>query len=91
MEMYSKFSQYYIEMFDELKGLRSDVQEYYESGEELPQELKKEYSRIFLIVDLLEREGAEKYNKEPQQMYKDGWDNWFKEDRELREKRYGKK
>jgi hypothetical protein len=91
MELYSKFTQYYIEMFDELKGLRADVLEYHESGEEVPLELKKEYSRINFIVDMLEKQGKEKYNQEPRQMYKDGWDYWFKEDRELREKRYGKK
>jgi hypothetical protein len=33
----------------------------------------------------------EKYNKTPNELYKEGWDYWTKEDLILREKRYGKK
>jgi hypothetical protein len=91
MNIYSKFAQYYIEMLDEFRGLLADVHEYNESHEEIPQELKNEYGRHMLIVELLEREGKEKFNKSREELYRDGWDFWFKEDAELREKRYGKK
>lgn len=91
MDVYSKFSQYYIEMLDEFRGLAADVREYNESHEEIPQELKREYGRHMLIVELLEREGKEKFNKSREELYRDGWEFWFEEDAQLRKKRYGKK
>lgn len=91
MNIYSKFSQYYIEMLDRYRGLLDDVQEYNESGEELPLMLKSEYSRHKFIVEMLEDEGMKKYGKNQKELYRDGWDFWFQEDKMLREERYGKR
>jgi hypothetical protein len=90
-EMYSRFAQYYIEMVDELKGLVNEIEELAEDGQIIPKELENEHFRIETIVVILSQACKENYNKTPKQVYQDGWDFWFKEDAELREKRYGKK
>jgi hypothetical protein len=91
LEMYSRFTQYYIEMVDELRGLASEVEELTEDGQTVPQELANEFFRIETCVNILTQKGKEEYNKTPKELYKEGWDFWIKEDTELREKRYGKK
>jgi hypothetical protein len=88
---YSQFSQYFIEMMDEFKGIESEVEELLSSGDDVPQPLASELFRHQVIVDILTQAGKELYNKTPKELYKDGWAFWFKEDAELREKRYGKK
>ena len=90
-ELYSRFAQYYIEMADELRGLSGEITELTDDGQEIPQALANEYFRIETIVNILAQAGEEKYNKSPKQLYQDGWNFWFKEDEELREKRYGRK
>jgi hypothetical protein len=88
---YSRFAQYYIEIADELRGLASEMEELTDDGQTVPKELANEYFRHETILDILTQAGKEKYNKSPKELYQDGWNFWFKEDAELREKRYGKK
>lgn len=90
-EQYSRFAQYYIEMVDNLKGLESECEELLDSGQEVPRELANELFRIETCVNILTQAGEELYNKNPKQLYQDGWNFWFKEDAELREERYGRK
>jgi hypothetical protein len=91
IQLYSRFAQYYIEMVDELRGLAGEIQELTEDGQIIPKELENEHFRIETCVMILAQACTENYNKTPQQVYKDGWEFWMKEDKELREKRYGQK
>lgn len=90
-EMYSRITQYYIEQVDNLRGLESEAEELLDDGEQVPESITREIHRHKMIVGLLINTGKEKFNKTPNQLYQDGWNFWFKEDAELREKRYGKK
>lgn len=90
-ELYSRFAQYYIEMVDELRGIQGEIEELTEDGQPIPKELANELFRHETIVHILTQKGEQEYKKTPKQIYQDGWAFWFKEDAELREKRYGKK
>ena len=87
---YSRFSQYYIQMADHLNELKDEAAELQEEGLEVPERLTNEIFRHTLIKSILTQAGAELYGKSAKQLYKDGWEFWFKEDAELREKNYGK-
>jgi hypothetical protein len=91
LEMYSKLAQYYIEQVDNLNSLQSEADEFEETGEPIPDELESEIFRHKFIVEVIAKTGKEQFKKEPKQLYNDGWHFWFKEDAELREKRYGRK
>lgn len=90
-QLYSRFAQYFIEMTDEWRGLSGEIEELTEDGQPVPEELSREFFRIETIINILTQACREHYNKSPQQVYKEGWEFWMKEDAELREKRYGKK
>jgi hypothetical protein len=88
---YSRFSQYFIEIADHLKGLELEAEELLSEDKEIPQPLASEIYRHTVILEILTQAGEEMYSKNPKQLYQDGWDFWFKEDAELRELRYGRK
>jgi hypothetical protein len=88
---YSKFTQYFIEIADHLRALEGEAEELLADEQDVPQSLSNEIYRHTVIKDILTQAGQEMYNKNPKELYKDGWDFWFAEDMELREKRYGKK
>lgn len=90
-QLYSKFAQYYIEMVDNLNGLTGEVEELLSEGEVVPQRLADELHRIQICVAIITQTGEQQYGKSPKELYNDGWHFWFKEDAELREKRYGGK
>ncbi len=88
---YSEFVQKYIEVKDDYRGLESHIEELKKLGEEIPLEVLIDHNKHFVLVYNFEKIGLEKYNKTPNELYKEGWEYWTKEDLILREKRYGKK
>jgi hypothetical protein len=88
---YSQFAQNYIEHWDNFRGLEAEMEELLADGLEVPENLKNELNRHKLIIGVFVQVGKEKFNKEHNEIYKDGWNFWIEEDAELREKRYGKK
>lgn len=90
-QIYSSLAQSYIENVDQLNGITAEVEELLSEGIAVPQLLENELHRLQFVVTILSQTGEEKYNKSPKQLYQDGWAYWFKEDAELREKRYGGK
>lgn len=86
---YNKFTQYFMEIQDWLHALEDEAQEFLSVGERVPYSLKKEIYRHNFILDILTQFGRERYNKNTNELYSDGWNFWFEEDGELREQRYG--
>lgn len=89
-ELYSRFSQYYVEMCDKLRSLEDEAHEEDKELGFVRPALSSEIFRHEVIVDILTQAGQERYNKAPNEVYKDGWDFWFKEDAEMRERKYGR-
>jgi hypothetical protein len=88
---YSRFAQKYIEAWDEYKGLEGEALEYQMDGDEIPESLKREIDRHKIIIGTFAMIGKDKYSKEHNELYNDGWKFWMAEDAYLREKRYGNK
>lgn len=86
---YSQFTQYYIEILNVLDALNDEMEELHSLGEEIPQSLYNEIKRHTFIKSILTQAGEELYSKSAKDLYKDGWNYWFKEDAELRELNYG--
>jgi hypothetical protein len=87
-EMYGRLAWYYTETTDTLSALKDEEMELLSEEEKVPQMLKNEITRHQFIISILTQLGEEKYSKSPKSLYQDGWNFWFKEDAELREKRY---
>jgi len=88
---YNVFAQKYIEAWDEFIGIESQVLELEKKDIGVPESLKNEIYRYKLTIGTFAMYGKNHFNKNHKEIYKDGWDFWFKEDAELREKNYGSK
>lgn len=86
---YSKFTQKFIEVWDEYTGIVSEMRELSESGESIPEELEAERKLYWVKVEKMILEGYNRWQKSSMEMRRDGWDFWTKEDWILREQRYG--
>lgn len=87
---YSVFTQKFNQMWDEYMGLQSEILEYQEEGEVVPESLMNERNAFREIVTNMISEGWNRWQKTDIEMRKDGWNYWMAEDKILRELRYGK-
>jgi hypothetical protein len=90
-QIYNSFSQSYMDNVDQLKEITAEVEELLSKGIAVPKLLANELHRLQFVVSILTQMSNEKYSKSPEQLYQDGWNCWYKENVELREKRYGGK
>lgn len=87
---YAAFVQRFIEIQDELNGVKAEMEDCLANGGRVPEYVKQEHHNQNSLWQMFVKEGAEKYGKTPSQLYKDGWNYWHHEDKILRAKRYGK-
>lgn len=70
---YRYFAIYYREIIDYLSGLEAKEEELLEREERIPLSLKREINRHTIISNILAQIGQEKYKKDHEELYKDGW------------------
>lgn len=88
---YSKFTQKFIEVWDEFVYLDAEVESYTEEMQEVPEDLQNERDSYHETTMNMIAEGWNRWQKTKEEMRKDGWDYWMAEDIVLRNQRYGNK
>lgn len=88
---YSRFTQKFIQVIDELNGMAAEKSELKDDGEPIPAELEKEMTAYTLTAANMVDEGIRRFGKDAKELINDGWKFWMAEDVILRERRYGKK
>lgn len=90
MTTYNELAQKFISVWDNLKGLGADIMELEESKEKVPEDLRSEYEVYNKLAAELIEKAEKEFGKSSKELYKDGWDFWMEEDKQMREERYGK-
>jgi hypothetical protein len=91
LALYSRYTQKYIEIFDEFRGYEQEKAEFEDEGQEVPVRILEQFMIYKIKVENMILEAYNRWNKGHDDLYRDGWKFWMKEDAELREKRYGTK